>query len=81
MGLLDVNGFIESGEIIYNGEDLAKYKDEKEWLKIRGREIAMVLQDPMTSLNPLKTIGKQIQEAVELHQGLKGDAAYKATLG
>jgi len=81
MGLLDVNGFIESGEIIYNGEDLAKYKTEKEWLKIRGREIAMVLQDPMTSLNPLKTIGKQIQESVELHQGLKGDAAYKATLG
>ena len=40
----------------------------------------MVLQDPMTSLNPLKTIGKQIQEAVELHQGLKGEAAKKATL-
>ena len=40
----------------------------------------MVFQDPMTSLNPLKTIGKQIQEAVELHQGLKGKAAYDAVL-
>ena len=40
----------------------------------------MVFQDPMTSLNPLKTIGKQVQEAVELHQGLKGEAAYKAVL-
>ena len=80
MGLLDGNGFIESGDIFYNGENLARYKGEKDWLKVRGREIAMVLQDPMTSLNPLKTIGKQIQEAVELHQGLKGEAAKKATL-
>ncbi len=81
MGLTDQNGIIESGEIWYNGQDLAKFKTEKEWLTIRGREIAMVLQDPMTSLNPLKTIGKQIQESVERHQGLKGEAAYKATLG
>ena len=81
MGLTDQNGTIESGEILYNGQDLTKFKTEKEWLTIRGREIAMVLQDPMTSLNPLKTIGKQIQESVERHQGLKGDAAYQATLG
>ena len=81
MGLTDQNGTIESGEILYNGQDLTAFKTEKEWLTIRGREIAMVLQDPMTSLNPLKTIGKQIQESVERHQGLKGDAAYQATLG
>ena len=80
MGLTDQNGFIESGEILYDGKDLAQFKTEKEWLTIRGREIAMVLQDPMTSLNPLKTIGKQIQEAVELHQGLKGEEARKAVL-
>ena len=80
MGLLDGNGFIDGGSILYNGKDLARYHSEKDWLTIRGREIAMVLQDPMTSLNPLKTIGKQIQEAVELHQNLKGDSAYKATL-
>ena len=80
MGLLDANGFISGGHIYYDGKDLTEYKTDKDWLKIRGKEIAMVFQDPMTSLNPLKTIGKQIQEAVELHQGLRGQAAYKAVL-
>ena len=80
MGLLDANGFIDSGSILYNGMDLTKFRTDKDWQSIRGREIAMVFQDPMTSLNPLKTIGKQIQEAVELHQGLKGKAAYDAVL-
>jgi oligopeptide transport system ATP-binding protein len=80
MGLLDGNGFIDGGHILYQDKDLTQNRSDKDWLKIRGREIAMVLQDPMTSLNPLKTIGKQIQEAVELHQGLKGDAARKAVL-
>ena len=75
MGLLDQNGYIAGGHILYGGQDLAGYASEKQWLTIRGREIAMVLQDPMTSLNPLKTIGRQIEEAVVLHQGLKGDAA------
>jgi len=80
MGLLDANGYIDGGSIMYNGMDLTRNKTDKDWLKIRGKEIAMVFQDPMTSLNPLKTIGKQVQEAVELHQGLKGEAAYKAVL-
>ena len=78
--LLDNNGYIDGGSILYNGMDLTKFQTDKDWLKIRGKEIAMVFQDPMTSLNPLKTIGKQIQEAVELHQGLKGKDAYKAVL-
>ncbi len=77
MGLLDANGWIESGQIIYNGEDLAQYKTESQWLKVRGKEIAMVLQDPMTSLNPLKTVGAQILEAIELHRPLRGAAAHK----
>ena len=80
MGLLDKNGFIDSGQILYDGHDLSKFKTEKEWLKIRGKKIAMVTQDPMTSLNPLKTIGKQIEESVLLHQGLKGKAAHEKTL-
>ena len=80
MGLLDANGYIDGGSILYNGMDLTKFQTDKDWLKIRGKEIAMVFQDPMTSLNPLKTIGKQIQEAVELHQGLKGKDAYQAVL-
>ena len=80
MGLLDANGYIDGGSILYNGMDLTKFQTDKDWLKIRGKEIAMVFQDPMTSLNPLKTIGKQIQEAVELHQGLHGKAAKEKTL-
>ncbi|MBR3797243.1 MAG: ABC transporter ATP-binding protein [Clostridia bacterium] len=77
MGLLDANGWVDSGEILYNGENLTKFTTEKQWLTVRGKQIAMVLQDPMTSLNPLKTIGAQIMEAIELHQGLHGEAARK----
>ncbi|WP_370452527.1 ABC transporter ATP-binding protein [Lysinibacillus sp. SGAir0095] len=80
MGLLDKNGFIDQGKILYKDYDLAEFSTEKDWLKIRGKEIAMVTQDPMTSLNPLKTVGKQIEECVVLHQGLKGKAAYDQTL-
>ena len=86
MGLLDSNGSITSGTIDYFGADdhqpirLSELKKEKDWLKVRGHEIAMIMQDPMTSLNPLKTIGDQIMEAVELHQGLKGAAAKEKTL-
>ena len=76
MGLLDANGFIPSGEILYEGKELTKLKKEKDWRKIRGGEIAMIMQDPMTSLNPLKTIGEQIAEAVRLHQpDVKGKEA------
>ena len=61
--------------------DLTRLSKEADWLKIRGSEICMIPQDPMTSLNPLKTIGAQIMEAVTLHQGLKGAAAREKTLG
>ncbi|MBO4378031.1 MAG: ABC transporter ATP-binding protein [Clostridia bacterium] len=74
VGMLDKNGSITHGSIEYDGMDLTQLT-EKDWLKVRGRKIAMVTQDPMTSLNPLKTVGKQIQESVELHQGLRGKAA------
>ena len=86
MGLLDTNGSITGGTIDYcptPGAEpvrLSGLKTEKDWLRIRGREIAMIMQDPMTSLNPLKTIGDQIMEAVELHQHLKGKAAREKTL-
>jgi len=72
LGLLDANGRVDSGEILYQGKNLAAYTTERDWLTIRGGEIALVFQDPMTSLNPLKTIGKQIREAVILHTGLRG---------
>ena len=81
MGLLDKNGWIDSGEIWYRGENIAAYKTENEWMRIRGGEIAMVMQDPMTSLNPLKTIGAQILEALELHRkDLNPKQAYAAML-
>ena len=86
MGLLDPNGSITGGTIDYYGMAdgkplrLSDLRTEKDWLRVRGREIAMIMQDPMTSLNPLKTIGDQIMEAVTLHQGLKGAAAKEKTL-
>ena len=79
VGMLDVNGKITGGSIMYEDRDMAKFT-EKDWLSVRGKKISMVMQDPMTSLNPLKKIGKQIQESIELHQGLKGDAAKKAAI-
>ena len=87
MGLLDANGSITGGTIDYYGMAdgkplrLSDLRTEKDWLRVRGREIAMVMQDPMTSLNPLKTIGTQIMEAVTLHQRLKAAAARQQTLG
>ncbi|MCQ4923349.1 ABC transporter ATP-binding protein [Tissierella carlieri] len=80
VGMLDANGSITNGSIMYKGEDISKYKTEKEWLNIRGKQIAMVMQDPMTSLNPLKVVGKQIQESIELHQGLRGEDAKKIAI-
>ena len=80
VGMLDGNGSITGGSIMYDGKDLAKFKKEKEWMTNRGKKIAMVLQAPRLSLNPLKKVGKQIQECIELHQGLKGAVAKKATL-
>lgn len=80
IGLLDKNGFLDSGEIMYNGKDLTKIKKAKEWETIRGSQIAMVMQDPMTSLNPLKTIGWQIEEALHYHQKLHGIHAKEKTI-
>ena len=80
IGMLDKNGWIDSGEIWYGGVDIAKYKKNEEWTKIRGKEIAIVFQDPMTSLDPLQTIGTQIREALDLHQGLKGAEAQEKVI-
>lgn len=60
-------GRIVSGEIKYNGEDLLK-KTEKEMRKIRGGRISMIFQDPMTALNPVIPVGKQVSEVIRLHQ-------------
>ena len=80
MGMLDANGKVIGGSIMYEGNDLATYTTEKQWMTIRGKKISMVMQDPMTSLNPLKKIGPQIMESITLNQGLKGEAAKKKAL-
>lgn len=65
--LIEEPGKIETGEIIYNGEDLIK-KSESQMNKVRGGDISMIFQDPMTSLNPVYTIGEQIEEVLLLHE-------------
>ena len=81
IGMLDANGSITKGSIVYDGIDISKYQSEKEWLNIRGQKISMVMQDPMTSLNPLKKVGVQIRESLEKHQGLDGRQARDAAVG
>jgi len=68
-----------SGEILFKGKDLLKASD-KALREVRGNDITMIFQEPMTSLNPLHTIEKQIAEILELHQGVKGQAARKRIL-
>ena len=60
-------GKIKGGQILFKGKDIVT-KTEKEMEKIRGKEIAMIFQDPMTSLNPTMTIGRQIMEVLIKHQ-------------
>lgn len=69
-GMLEENGRVASGKITYRGQDLTELKNHKEWEKIRGAKIATIFQDPMTSLNPIITIGKQITEVIVKHQGV-----------
>ena len=64
LGMLEANGKVTGGSIMYRDIDLAKYTKEKEWMTIRGKKIAMVMQDPMTSLNPIITIGKKITPVI-----------------
>lgn len=77
--LLAQNAKITSGEILYKGQNLLTLS-EKEMQKIRGKEIALIPQDPMTSLNPLYTIGSQLLEVIETHQNLKGEEAEKRAI-
>lgn len=76
MRLIKPPGKIVSGEIIYKDRDLLKI-NEREMHKIRGKEIGMVFQDPMTSLNPLYTIGNQLMETIMQHQQVSKEEAFK----
>lgn len=76
--LLDNNGYIESGEIYFDGQDLSKLT-RNEMYKIRGNAISVIFQEPMTSLNPVFTVSKQLSEPLMVHQGMtKKQAAQKA---
>ncbi len=72
-------GFIAGGAIYYNGQDITRLS-EVEKRKIQGNDIAMIFQEPMTSLNPVFTIGNQISEAIRQHQNLHGAAARNAAI-
>ncbi|WP_420413988.1 ABC transporter ATP-binding protein [Roseibium sp.] len=76
LGLIDPPGRIESGQIAFDGENLAGASEDR-LRQIRGKEIAMIFQDPMTSLNPLHTIGRQMDEMLRLHTNLDKAARRK----
>jgi len=77
--ILPENGSIKSGDVVLNGENLIKLSPQS-MDKIRGKEISMIFQDPMTLLNPTLPIGKQIMEAVQIHQKISRTAAKKKSL-
>ena len=74
--LLDGNGYIESGSILFDGKDIMKASD-KDMYHIRGNEISVIFQEPMTSLNPVFTVQRQIGEVLRIHQHMKKKQAYQ----
>ena len=80
MGLLPtLRGRVRSGAILFDGRDLARLPDT-EYRGLRGRRIALVMQNPMTSLDPMQTVGAQIDEAARLHLGLDADGARRRSV-
>ena len=79
MGLIDYPGKIVDGEILYNGENLLK-KKKKEMNSIRGNEISMIYQDPMSSLDPMMIVGKQIAESLLIHKKADKKTAEKISM-
>ncbi len=80
MGLIPTPpGKVEGGEILFEGKDILKFQ-EKELLNIRGKDIAMIFQDPMTALNPVFTVGYQITEAILAHQDVSKKEAKKIAI-
>lgn len=77
--LLDGNGYIAEGEILFDGKDLTKLS-EQQMYDIRGNKISVIFQEPMTSLNPVFTIEKQLSEPFLIHQGKSKKEAREAAL-
>ena len=72
-------GKIVNGKILFEGKNLLEL-DEKEMRKIRGKKISMIFQEPMTSLDPMFTIGEEISEVIKLHQGLNKEEVKNKTI-
>lgn len=79
MKLLDDNGKVKEGQVTFEGRDMVNISED-DICKIRGNEISMIFQDPMTSLNPLMTIGNQIMEPLRLHKKMSKEEAYKKAI-
>ncbi len=79
-GMLESNGQIANGSVMYDGKDLTQLKTDKDWEGIRGAKIATIFQDPMTSLNPIRTIGSQITEVIVKHQKVSNAEAKKQAI-
>ncbi|MBE7005057.1 MAG: ABC transporter ATP-binding protein [Ruminococcaceae bacterium] len=77
--LLDGNGWIDSGEILFNGKDLTKATKE-EMYSVRGNAVSVIFQEPMTSLNPVFTVSKQVSEPFMIHQGMNKEEAAKKVI-
>ena len=80
MGLLADNGRVDSGSALFGGQDLLALPD-KALRKLRGNRISMIFQEPMTSLNPVLTVGRQISEAIRLHSGADKQTAKAQSIG
>ena len=79
MKLLDDNGKVKEGNVRFEGKDIVSLSED-EMCKIRGNDISMIFQDPMTSLNPLMTIGNQLMEPLRIHKKMSKDEAYKKSI-
>ena len=79
MGLLAGNAIYESGSIMYGGRDLMSIPEEM-FHEIRGSKISMIFQDPMSSLNPIQTVGKQISEALIFKMGMTKEMAKRKAI-
>ncbi|VTT42017.1 oligopeptide transport ATP-binding protein OppD [Streptococcus porcinus] len=79
-GMLESNGRVASGTIDYRGQELTKLRNHKDWEGIRGAKIATIFQDPMTSLDPIQTIGSQITEVIIKHQKKSRSEAKKMAI-
>ena len=74
MRILESNGSLKGGQVLYKGDDITKFT-EKQMREFRGKCCSIIFQDPMTSLNPVFTVGNQLKEAIELHTDRKGKEA------